>query len=321
MKAYKLGTLPWSDETLEKAYWKNFTDAHESIKQHPGYDLHERIQSLKAVLRMFNKTADSFFATLQQFHTEVHEKNLFSRSRNDDLCKFEETFQEILYLFASCAMTLVDQSRTLSRKVEMSGYEERISTIFSENPRHRLIQELRNDLVHVTLHKPSWQLSTEQDHTHITQFVLNADQLKRSKKWHSLAKKYLQEHSNNIDLGTLIQEYRKQVNELQEWLQVAVIEVTSSTINDYLRCDKFLKAIGSRCGWRLLLSQVIIQGGRDPYQYLDKYLTQLEVEEIQRLPNKSKEQVDRIIEIVDDYGACNEELQSLAYKAFGVTEV
>ncbi|HEY8037077.1 MAG TPA: hypothetical protein VIF37_15965 [Methylobacter sp.] len=318
INAYKLGTIPWSNETLEKAYWKNFKDTHESIKQHPGYDLHERILSLKAVLRMFNKTSDSFFTALKQFHIEVHERKLFYRSRGNDLREFEEEFQEILYLFAASAMTLVDQSRAISEKIEIPGYEERKLSTFVNNHRHRFIQELRVDLIHVTLHQPNWQLSTEHDHTHITQFMLHADQFRRSKKWHSLAKKYLREHSNGVDLGALIQEYRMQVNAFQEWLQAAIVEAASVTIDDYHRCDRFLKAIESRCWWRALLSQVVIQGGRDPYQYLDQYLTQSEVEEIQGLPYKSKEQVERIVEMVDDYGAYDEELQSLVYKAFGV---
>jgi hypothetical protein len=318
MDAYKLGPLPWRNEALERAYWKDFRDAHESIKQHPGFDLHECSLSLKSVLRMFNKTADTFFTTLQRFHAEADGQQLFSRIRSNDLREFEETFQETLYLFASCAMTLVDQSRALSKKVEIPDYSSRVSSTFAGNPRHRFIQELRNDLIHVTLHQPGWQLSTDRDRTRTSRFMLHANQLKRADDWHRLAKEYLQQRSSGVDLGALIQEYRMQVNEFQEWLQARVIEAADQIIDDYLRCDRFLKAIGSRCLWRLLLSQVVIQGRRDPCQYLDQYLTQSELDEIQLLPPRSKEQVDRIVEIVDDFGACNEELRSLAYKAFGV---
>lgn len=67
-----------------------------------------------------------------------------------------------------------------------------------------------------------------------------------------------------------------------------------------------------------MLSQVVIQQKRDPYHYLNRYLTIAELEEVQQLPNKSKTQVDRIIELIDDYGACDDELRDLAYKAFGV---
>ena len=325
MGEYTLGPLPWTEETLEKAYWKNFTEAYKSIKEHQGYDLHERTLSLKSALRLFNKAADSFFATLEQFNVEVHQRGLLARNRRDDLRNFEEKFQEILYLFASTAMTLVEQSRAISRKVKLPGYTDRVSSTFSDNPRHKFIQELRNDLIHITLHEPRWHLTetfhthrTERDRTRTTQFMLSPSRLRRSDEWHRLGREYLRQHPNGVDLGALIQEYRLEVTDFQGWLQNTVLAVAGDTINEYLRCNRFLKAVGSRCWWRFLLSQIVIQAGRDPYQYLDRYLTKTEVEEIQSLSHKTKEQVDRIVDLVDDYGACDDELRSLVYKAFGV---
>jgi hypothetical protein len=318
MNSYVLGALPWSNETLEKAYWENFTSAQESIKEHPGYDLYERTLSLKAALRIFNKTADSFSETLQQFHIEVHERNLFNRNRCNELREFEEKFQEILYIFASCAMTLVDQSRAMSKKITIQSYDHQVSSTFSSNPLHGFIQELRNDLIHVALHQPNWNFTTTEDRIHTTHFMLYKNQLRRSNNWNRLARAYLSQHPKGIDLEVTIKSYQTQVNGFHGWLQAEIIKVAGSTIEDYLRCDKFLKMIGSRCWWRILLLQFIIQGKRDPYKYLDKYLTQSEFEEIKQLPHKSKEQVDRIVEIIDEYGACNDELQSIAYKAFGI---
>lgn len=66
------------------------------------------------------------------------------------------------------------------------------------------------------------------------------------------------------------------------------------------------------------ISQVVIQGKHDPYAYLPKYLTPQELEDVRSLPHRSIVQVDRIIEIVDEYGACNDEVRDMAYKAFGV---
>jgi hypothetical protein len=55
----------------------------------------------------------------------------------------------------------------------------------------------------------------------------------------------------------------------------------------------------------------------DLYGHLQRYLTPEELQEINTLPHSSKEQVDRIIEMVDEYGACDNELRKLVYKAFG----
>ncbi len=318
MTDYALGPLPWSEDVLTKAYFRDFKQAQQSIKQHPGYDLHERSRSLKAVLRMFDNAASAFFETLDIFHVEVHERRLFDRVRRKDLKNLEERFQEILYLFASSAMTLVDQSRALSKKVELPGYTERVAVTFTDNLRHRFIQELRNDLIHVKLHEPSWSLTTNRDRTRTTRFMLFPNELQRSDEWHRLAKEYLQQHPEGVDLGALIREYRAEIIEMQTWLQATLREVADAAIGDYLRCNNFLLAVGARCWWRLLLSQVVIQQGRDPYQYIDRYLSVAELAEVQRLPHGTKEQVDRIINLIDDYGACDEELRALTYKAFGI---
>jgi hypothetical protein len=53
--------------------------------------------------------------------------------------------------------------------------------------------------------------------------------------------------------------------------------------------------------------------------YLDKYLSDNEIEEILSLPFRSKLQVDRIIELIDEYRCCDEELRNAAYRLFGVT--
>jgi len=320
MSEYTLGPLPWSEQTLQEAYWRDFRKARESIKEHPAHDLHERTLSLRAVLRMFNGAAQSFVSTRGQFQTEVHGGGLLHRNRRDHRQAFEEKFQEILYLFASAAMTLVDQSRALSKKVKLRGYTEHVSCSFRENPRHRFIQELRNDLIHVTLHRPSWNLRIAREGTQTTRFMLYPDQLRqRSKEWHQLAIEYLRQHPKGVDLGLLIQEYRLEVSQFQEWLQESVHTAAGEAIDDYLRCDRFFRAIESRCHWRLLLSQIVIPKSLDPYQYLNRYLTLTEFAEIEHLPHRSKDQVDRIIEFVDEYHACDAELRSLVYKAFGVS--
>ncbi len=57
----------------------------------------------------------------------------------------------------------------------------------------------------------------------------------------------------------------------------------------------------------------------DPYQYLPQYLNENELAEVLSLPMHSKRQVDRIIEIVDEYGCGDDELKQIIYKAFNVS--
>lgn len=315
---YSLGPLPWSDEVLVAAVWRNGKDAQRFVEEHPGREIDERLASLQSVLRIFDGTASSFREHLSLFHSEAHDGRLFRRNRRSDLNAYEVRLQELLYVFASSAMTLVDQARALSKKIELKDYEQRVRSSFAENPRHRFIQELRNDLIHVTLHKPNWQITSGQNEERTSKFMLWPTQLARANEYHTLARKYVLEHPKGIDLGTLILEYAADVRGFQTWLQDALEIAAGVTIADYRRCLNRIRAVSSRCWWNLIFQQVVLPNERDPYQYLDQYLTPPEVAEINSLPYRSGAQVDRIIEMVDEYGACDNELRELIHKAFGV---
>lgn len=320
MTTYKLGPLPWSDETLARAYFQSFVAAYEAIREHPGYTLHKRVESLSAALRLFNKWCARFIEDIGRFHVEFREGGIMHRTRNGDLQQLEESFQESLYVIASTAMTLVDQSRGIEKHVVLAGYEEK-KDAFVKCPAHRFIQELRNDVVHVSLHQPNWQISVRADGISETEMVLYPHQLQRADGWHSLAKQYLQERPEGVHIGALISEYQEKVTSLHKWLHQAITEAKGDVISEYLLCDRRLKAIGSHATWRMLLTQVVIQNKKDPFDYLDRYLTPEELLEVNNLPARSQQQVDRIIELIDEYGACNQELRELTYQAFAVGDV
>lgn len=285
---------------------------------HPGKEAHDRLESLKSVLRLLNKTADASLNHIDTFHREAHRNNLFYRSRRHERKALEEAIQENLYVFSASAMTLVDQARVLNDRVQILGYRDRICNSFADSPLHRFIQELRVDLVHVSLHEPSWLLTVGRDDQRTTRFLLHRKELGRVDSYNSLAKRFVAEHPDGIDIGATVSQYRDEVNVLHHWLHKAAEEAAGDILSDYRRCNRIIAAVGSRQSWRLMLSQVVIQGKRDPYAYLDRYLTPLEIGEVMSLPYRSSIQIDRIVELVDDHGACDDELRNLVYEAFQV---
>jgi hypothetical protein len=313
-----LGPPPWTEEKLERALFVNQSAVQLSLKELPGRDIHERLESLASVLRLFNKTVASILSAIDRFHYEAHENNLFRRNRRHDREQLEEELQEQLYVFAACSMTLVDQSRALTDKIYVPDYRERITSSFSDSPRHRFVQELRVDMIHVTLHEPNWQLTSGGNEERTTRFLLHQNQLQRFDKYSAMAKQYVSDHPKGIDVGLLVSQYRDEVNSLHAWLRDEIESVARDMLTDYRRCQRIVRAAGSRSWWRLILSQVVIQANRDPYAYLDQYLTPDEMREVLSLPHRSKLQVDRIVELVDDEGACDVELRELVYRAFKV---
>ena len=313
---YNLGPLPWSDDDLVAAVWKSFTQAQEWVDEHPGRAFVARLESLWAVRRIFEGSAEQFNECLARFHAEAQGGHLFRRNRRSDLDAYEQQFQKLLYVFASSAMTLVDQSRALSQKVTLPDYEAHVSAAFATNPRHRLVQELRVDVIHVTLHRPGWQLTSGRDEEPTSKFMLWPNQLTRLPDYNVQARQFVEKHPKGIDLGRLIADYSAEVREFHEWLQQTTEDAVGHMMDDYQRCMKRIKSVSSRSFWNLIFQQVVIAGKRDPYTYLDQYLTEGELSEVNALPHRSRRQIDRIIELVDEYEACDDELRQIIYKAF-----
>lgn len=313
---YNLGPLPWSDDNLVSTVWKSPSQAQDWVDEHPGRVFLARLESLKAVLRIFEGSAEQFGECLVRFHADAHKGHLFRRNRRADLDAYEQQFQKLLYIFASSAMTLVDQARALSQKVTFPEYEARVQATFATNPMHRFMQELRVDVIHVALHRPGWQFTSGRDEESTSKFMLWPKQLTRLPEYNAQARQFVDEHSKGIDLGRLIVDYSAQVREFHRWLQQTAEGVVGDMVADYQRCTKRITAVSSRAFWSLLFQQVVTAGRRDPYTYLDQYLTAGELAEVNALPHRSRRQIDRIIELIDENEACDDELRQIIYKAF-----
>lgn len=316
---HNLGPLPWSDDNLVAAVWKSPSLAQEWVDEHPGRAFVARLESLKAVLGIFEGSAEQFSECLVRFHADACEGQVFRRNRRSDLDAYEQQFQKLLYVFASSAMTLVDQARALSQKITLPEYETRVRDGFATNPIHRFIQELRVDVIHVTLHRPGWQLTSGRDEESTSRFMLWPKQLTRLSEYNAQARQFVDEHPKGIDLGRLILDYSAHVREFHKWLRQAAESVVGDMIADYQRCSKRIMAVSSRSFWNIIFQQVVVAGKRDPYTYLDQYLTDREFAEVNTLPHRSQRQVDRIIELVDEHEACDDELRQIIYKAFCVS--
>jgi hypothetical protein len=114
--------------------------------------------------------------------------------------------------------------------------------------------------------------------------------------------------------------YAAEVRDFHDWLHRATEEAAGPLVADYVRCTRRIKSVSARSLWNIILQQVVIAGKRDPYQYLDQYLTQVELDEVNSLPHRSKEQVDLIIRMVDEYDSCDDELRRIIYLAFGTSD-
>ncbi len=314
-----LGPLPWGREAVEAAVWRYKTDVFRFIEEHPGYEYLRRLESLKSILMVFKRSVSRFAELFNKFETQASDGTLFLRMNREKLQNFELEAQEALYIFVASSMSLVDQSRIISRKIEIPGYFDKVK-VFGNSPEHKFIQELRVDLIHLRLHQPNWETSRGKKKSFRATFKIWVNDLKRLGKFAKLAQEFVTDNSTGIDLRELIPSYYEKVITFHEWFHSEIERSVGEQIQDYQRCVNIAKSVSEKSFWQMLFKQIVLPKKLNPYDYLDRYLSSNELEEIWKLPKRSIAQVERIISLIDEHGACDDEIRTLVYSAFQVEE-
>jgi hypothetical protein len=314
---YTLGPLPWSEETLRQAYFRSFTNAQKAIQEHPGFAAHRDLYALQLSLDIFLDSLAELFQSIDAFRMDALSPGFWTRSAQSQFKSRELAVRRGVFTAATSALALVDHSRKVKKRVAITKeeYERQLKETFDEHE-HRFVQSLRVCVSHIRMIEADWQRSYSASGKQ-TQFLLRRDVLLQWDGWDKQARIFIDRHPDGIDIEKLFNNYRTRVEKFHVWFHSEVARVSEPQLSEYRGYEKMLKRFGTRAFWNLLLEQAIM-GHLDPFLHLDRYLTRTELEEVLSLPTRSRIQVDRIIEILDEYEACDEELRKKAYRAFGV---
>jgi hypothetical protein len=226
--------------------------------------------------------------------------------------------QRGLFAATTSALSLVDHSRRIRKKVGSISeeYDERVREIFEENE-HRFIQDLRNYICHFRILKANWQ-RTYSVSGRQTQFLLQQEDLLKWNEWDKQARNFIKRYPKGIDVEGLFNRYRIHILEFHKWFCSKITQVSEPYLSEYRGYEKSLKGFGAMAWWKILLMH-IINNQIDPFKRLHCYLKESELAEVLTLPMKSRAQIDRIIEILDEDKFCDDELRAMVYRAFNAT--
>ena len=317
MKVTTLGSLPWSDDELRNAYFRDFQNAYRAVEEHPGADVERTLQEMRFSVDLFVDLADDLIRTIKGFKAAAADPLFWSRARRADFNHFERQIRKALFGATSAALALVDHARRSSGKFQIDGYKEKLREIFDAE-QHRFIQNLRNFASHVSVLMPEWEQRHESRQT-LTKLLLMPEYLLLFKDWSRPARAFIERYPQGIELEELFSDYQRRVTAFYDWYLSTIEEQFGSSLQEYERYRRTLDRFGVHSFWMMLLSQVVIPRRLDPYEYLYRYLTEAEFAEVQQLPPRSRVQVDRIISLIDDLGACDQTLRELVYRAFSVS--
>lgn len=317
MSEYSLGPLPWSEDTLRDAYFKNFSNAKKAIQEHPGYEAHQNLSALKLSLDVFFDSVSELLKSINTFHNAAQSPEFWNRPNQSEVDKLVLTVRRCVFAAATSAYAIVEHSRKVKNKLPITDYSIRLAEVFDEEE-HRFIQSLRNCVNHLRMIKSNL-LRSFAESGKTTQFLLQHDDLKQCDKWHQKAKAFMDRHPEGIDVKALFQNYRDRVERFHEWFHNEIERLSEPELAKYREYERTLKRFGAYAWWNIIIKH-FIEGKLDPYEYLDQYLTRSELDEVLSLAMRSPQQVDKIIEIIDEYDACDDELRKKIYSAFGFDE-
>jgi len=306
-------TVPVKDEVLEKlASVVGGNELDEIMSCHPGYDLDGKIKSLQRALETYWRCHADLMTKLDAFDLASKDGTLFNRSRTAKLREHEAACRKEIFALSSAAATLVALTRHVKKIIP--EFDEVRAKNFDGGP-HAFIIELRNQLNHVKFLESDWSIKNVGPRQ-TSHFEFKAAKLLRDGDFKG-AKTYPQGQQAPIDIRELFETYGTSVRNFYAWLMPEIESRLPAEVKDYRRCIRERQAFLVRSWYRILFTQVVT-AQTDLYGHLQEYLTPEEMKEIDAMPQRSKQQIDRIIAIVDEHGACDDELRGLVYKAFGL---
>jgi len=311
-----LGSPPWDKEHLRRCYFRDFRQTRHELDQFEGGVIFNELKSLRLSLSIFVDAVDDLMTLINRFKFESSRPEFWHQTNRHSYTQIETKIQRGMLSSAMCAMALVDHSRAFVKKYPIDGYEEQVAACFQKDDRHRFIHSLRVGITHLGVTKANWEINVSKEGRTVS-FLLRKDDLLRWNNWNAQAKSFILAHEKGVDVEALFEAYSRHVEKFHNWFRISLFNKYGATLSEYLRYLRIVNSFESQANWNLLLKQIVPQQKIDPYMYLGQYLTEEQLEDVFSLPFRSKEQIDRIIALVDVYRVCTNELREDAYRVCG----
>lgn len=294
----------------------------EVIRHHPGHAIEEGLSSLKSILDVFNRSWRDLSNAFDEFSTFASQPDALHISKRAKKHDIQFEVRKEMFTICHAAKALVDAARSLTAGLSPPGYRERINREFAENGQHRFISQLRDNLSHSWFAPADWSIKTTwidngKTKVQTTAFTLSSKKMLYDGDFTGIARDYILSSGAKINIRDLFGSYVEKVRAFYEWFFPAFDGNLPPYVIEYREVQKARKAQLSRVSWGLILNTVV-ESNIDPYDYLEGNMTSADLQEVFKLQHRSKEQVDKIISVIDENDACDDDLRKKIYKLFKI---
>ena len=309
-----VSTVPVADSVVRELAQLNPDDFARVMRWHPGATLSRKIESLRAMLRVFHTACRDLKADIRGYATYDHRQR-------EELGRIAAAVQKDMFAACAAAESVIQHAHRVRRLVPEAEYKAQCASVFDLS-QQAFIKELRNNLVHVGFIEADWlvryhfgiedkRATPKESAFQFSRAELLAGEFTGS------ARAYIEKMGEKIDVEVLFEDYRERVDKFCAWLEQRIEGHLPQEVADYRRCADEHQRTSRRAVYRLFLN-TWINWKVDPYAHLQDYLTPEQMREVGRMRTRSLEQVNRIIELADKDRAVDEELRGLVYRLFGL---
>lgn len=230
------------------------TDLFRKISESDGSSYLDRAHQRSFSLNVFQMNAVELIEAVQRVKDPDQGLLLMMEKNREAGLQAHRELNRHIHNFVSSALTLVEHTRVFMRKhyegTELHAtYEQKVSATFSKSPVSQFVQGLRNYMLHRGLPNSSMFLNfstdpgaTDGSGMMETGVHYHTASLLDWKDWKPVARTYVEQAGEHLDVHEFAQEYLTLVNQFHEWLNTNLAKHHSSDMQELSQLQVQLQA-------------------------------------------------------------------------------
>ena len=306
---------PWTRAVIETAIFKNFSDARDAIEATLGGKLWRSLHDLEDTVWIFETSTTELLDEISLFGDRSKNPAFWHQANRNEAESHTRAVKRKLFNCTSSLMALVDHARNFQRETPISGYSDRVKSVFSPPGLHDFLQCLRNYNTHWRIAQAHWTIQHNfQPNTREALFTVRRSELILWDGWTARAKEYISAIPDALDIYDVFSAYRKHVQSFYAWHRGAVLDEYAAILRPYLEYKRLYEGLQKKYNWNLVISHA--PKSLNPYQYIGQYLPKHQLERLLAYPHRSDEQVHALIHMLDMEEFCDDALRQKVLALF-----